>query len=715
MLYVLTKMGFAYMFDLHSCSALARVKVSETAVFASHVHEASGGVLCVSARSGNVSLLQLNEGALVNYVVKQLGKADLAMALAGRLGLAGADDLYVSEFARHLAGGDVEGAIRTAAQSPHGILRTAATIQKLQALPPLPNGQAPVLRYFTVLMETAKLNKVESIELARPALQQGKVPLIEKWLGEEKLTCSEALGDMVMALNPKLALAIFLRSGDAHEKVIQTLLATGDFSKIVPYSLKFNFRPNFIFILQQLVHANPKAAEELAKQLVKEAAAAGAPPLLEIPAIIDVFMQFQRLQEATAFLLDVLAEDKPEQGFLQTKLLEMNLLGGAPQVAHAVLGSNMFHHFDKARIALLCEKSQLYQRALELYTDMKDVKRVLGSSQSLPPDFLVAYFGNLTAENVLDCLNELLKNPANEALVVKIATQYSDQLTPEELIKVFESHKMYNGLFYYLGAIVNTSENKVVHYKYIVAAANLKQVKEVERVCRDSTVYDPVAVRDFLKDAKLPDPRPLIHVCDRFNFVDDLTSYLWANKLGKFVEVYVQKVAPANTPAVIGKLLDLDAEEDFIRSLLDSVRMLCPVEALVEEVEKRNRLRLLQPWLEQRVRDGNTDAHTHNALGKIYVTLNKEPQAWLKSNSYYDSKVVGKFCEKLDPFLAYLAYRRGGAACDAELIEVTSRNGLWKDQARYLVDHDPAMPLWQVALVAGVHFLGYYIFRGANR
>jgi excisionase family DNA binding protein len=225
----------------------------------------------------------------------------------------------------------------TASTSTFLPLRTAATIQKLQSLPALENGQAPVLRYFTVLMETSKLNKVESLELARPALQQGKVPLIEKWLGEEKLTCSEQLGDMVMALNPKLALSIFLRSGDAHEKVVQTLLATGDFAKIVPYALKFNYRPNFIFILQQLVHANPKAAEELAKQLVKESAAAGQPPLLEIPAIIDVFMQFQRLQEATAFLLDVLAEDKAEQGFLQTKLLEMNLLGGAPQVAHAVL------------------------------------------------------------------------------------------------------------------------------------------------------------------------------------------------------------------------------------------------------------------------------------------------------------------------------------------------------------------------------------------
>jgi clathrin heavy chain len=50
-------------------------------------------------------------------------------------------------------------------------------------------------------------------------------------------------------------------------------------------------------------------------------------------------------------------------------------------------------------------------------------------------------------------------------------------------------------------------------------------------------VYDPVSVRDFLLDAKLPDPRPLIHVCDRFGFTEELTSYLYANKLQKFIEV----------------------------------------------------------------------------------------------------------------------------------------------------------------------------------
>ena len=49
---------------------------------------------------------------------------------------------------------------------------------------------------------------------------------------------------------------------------------------------------------------------------------------------------------------------------------------------------------------------------------------------------------------------------------------------------------------------------------------------QVERVCRDSTVYDPETVKQFLMDAKLPDPRPLIHVCDRHDFVEEMTSYL---------------------------------------------------------------------------------------------------------------------------------------------------------------------------------------------
>lgn len=49
----------------------------------------------------------------------------------------------------------------------------------------------------------------------------------------------------------------------------------------------------------------------------------------------------------------------------------------------------------------------------------------------------------------------------------------------------------------------------------------------------------------------------------------------------------MQKVSPQKTPQVVGKLLDLDANEDFVRGLLQSIGILCPVEELVEQVSSR--------------------------------------------------------------------------------------------------------------------------------
>jgi clathrin heavy chain len=80
---------------------------------------------------------------------------------------------------------------------------------------------------------------------------------------------------------------------------------------------------------------------------------------------VDIFMAQNMIQPATSFLLDALKENKPEQGPLQTRLLEMNLLH-APQVADAILGNEMFTHYDKPRIANLCQQAGLLQRVSEL-------------------------------------------------------------------------------------------------------------------------------------------------------------------------------------------------------------------------------------------------------------------------------------------------------------------------------------------------------------
>ena len=52
----------------------------------------------------------------------------------------------------------------------------------------------------------------------------------------------------------------------------------------------------------------------------------------------------------------------------------MNLMA-APQVADAIMANDMFTHYDKPRIAMLCEKAGLVQRAMEHYENVDDIKR----------------------------------------------------------------------------------------------------------------------------------------------------------------------------------------------------------------------------------------------------------------------------------------------------------------------------------------------------
>ena len=77
-------------------------------------------------------------------------------------------------------------------------------------------------------------------------------------------------------------------------------------------------------------------------------------------------MEQNMVQQCTSFLLDALKNNRPAEGHLQTRLLEMNLMS-APQVADAILGNQMFTHYDRAHVASLCEKAGLLQRVSEYH------------------------------------------------------------------------------------------------------------------------------------------------------------------------------------------------------------------------------------------------------------------------------------------------------------------------------------------------------------
>ncbi|EGX50827.1 hypothetical protein AOL_s00054g913 [Orbilia oligospora ATCC 24927] len=692
-IYLITKYGFIHLYDLETGTCIFMNRISTETIFITSPHDQTSGILGVN-RKGQVLLVSVDESNIIPYLQQNPANGALAMKLASRAGLAGADDLYQDQFEQLMRTQSYVEAARVAANSPRGFLRTPQTIERFKNLPN-PQGQLSViLQYFGMLLDKGGLNKYESLELVRPVLAQNRKHLLEKWLKENKLECSEELGDIVRTQDLNLALGIYQKA-NVPQKVIACLAETGQFEKIVPYSQHTGYQPDYTALLSHIVRINPEKGAEFATQLANVEGGS----LIDIERVVDVFLSQNMIQQATAFLLDALKENKEEQGHLQTRLLEVNLIN-APQVADAILGNEMFSYYDKQKIATLCENAGLLQRALEHYEDIGSIKRVVVNTNQLNQEWLVTYFGRLSVDQSFECLTEMLRFNIRQNLqvVVLVATKYSELLGAQRLIELFEKFKTFEGLYHFLGSIVNVSNDSEVHFKYIQAATKCGQFTEVERICRDSNAYNPEKVKNFLKESRLPEMLPLIIVCDRFNFIHDLVLYLYQNQQFKSIEVYVQRVNPARTPAVIGGLLDVDCEESIIKSLLQSVNSAAiPIDELVGEVEKRNRLKLLLPSLESTLASGNQQPAVYNALAKIYIDSNNNPEKFLKENDQYDSLVVGKYCEKRDPSLALIAYQKGQN--DLELIKITNENSMFKPQARYLVKRAD-VELWNFVLSA---------------
>ena len=690
-IYLVTKYGFIHLYDLESARCIFMNRISSETIFTTSADSDSAGIVGVN-RKGQVLSVKIDEQTIVPYLLSNPANGDLALKLASRAGLSGADNLYQQQFDQLCAQNNYTEAAKLAANSPRGFLRTPQTIDRFKSVQQQTGQLSVILQYFGMLLDKGALNRIESVELVRPVLQQNRKHLLEKWLKENKLECSEELGDLARIHDTQLALSIYLRANVPH-KVVAGFAETGQFEKILPYAKQNGYQPDYVQLLQHLVRVNAEKGAEFAGTLVNDENG----PLVDIDRVVDVFQSQNLIQPATAFLLEALKDNHPEQGQLQTRLFEMNLVNH-PQVADAILGTNMFSHYDKARIAQLCENAQLYQRALENSEDPVMIKRNIVRTDRLDGEWLVGYFGRMSLEQSLDCLNEMLKTNIRQNLqaVVQIATKYSDLLGSSRLIDLFEKYRTAEGLYYYLGSIVNLSEDADVHFKYIEAATKMNQTTEVERICRESNYYNPEKVKNFLKEARLTEQLPLIIVCDRFNFIHDLVLYLYQNQQFKSIEIYVQRVNPARTPFVMGGLLDVDCDESIIKNLLQSVDPASiPIDDLVSEVESRNRLKLLLPFLEATLASGNQQQAVYNALAKIYIDSNNDPEKFLKENDMYDPLTIGKYCEKRDPSLAFIAYRKGQN--DVDLINISNENGMYKAQARYLLERSD-LEIWAFVL-----------------
>eukprot|EP00924_Labyrinthula_sp_SR-Ha-C_P001550 maker-scaffold_18-snap-gene-1.5-mRNA-1 protein AED:0.42 eAED:0.42 QI:0/0/0/0.66/1/1/3/0/1799 len=716
LVYTITRKGFLFLFDIYTGKQVCGAQITADTIFATTISKSGTDFVGLTVKKGQMISAGVDGGALVPFLLRK-NETELALSLCSRLNLPGAEDLVMQQYNNFLLSQDYASAAKVAASSPNGMLRTNETIQKFKGL----QGNF-LLQYFKVILEKGPLNKVESVELCRLILAQGNTQTLEKLIGEDKLYFSEELGEQILSYNSthgdsrelyQLCLKIFLKS-EAHESVIKTLVKVGQFDKIVPYCEKVGFTVDFPSILRTLAKQNSGGIGDFAKSLVL-----ATPPLLKKEVAADILISHNLAQESTAFLLAVLKDDKAEDAKLQTKLLEMIITSKNDTVADAVFNNEMFHHFDRSYIGALLEKSGNFKRALQLHEEINDVRKCfpkyLNSLYSMQQekdvtkpdeDFIVNYFNKLTEAHMMEMLGLIMetyretKNQGCIRLFVAVGTEHSSSLNMPDVIELLEKHGSTEGIYFLTSNLLTSAPSPEIVYKMIESACTLEQYEVVAKIIKENEFVDPIRdqLKNFFLIEKFSDPRPFIHLCDRFGFVDELTTYLVNNDFIRHLEIYVEKVNPGRASQVVAKLIDLDCPEKLVKTVLnyDSVRANVDYEDLVESLEKRNKLYLIKDILEEKITvEKSTDIVVHNALAKLKILTNSGAKEFLETDSYYEHKVVGKFCENFDPSLAFICYAKSNGDCDVELVNVSVQNELYKELSLYCIDRQ-STELWDM-------------------
>ncbi|KAL6581754.1 Clathrin heavy chain [Orobanche minor] len=225
------------------------------------------------------------------------------------------------------------------------------------------------------LLIKGKLNAFESLELSCLVVNQNRKNLLENWLAEDKLEWEE-LGDLVKTVDKDPILKIYIKAR-ATPKVVAAFAERREFDKILIYSKQVGYTHHYRFLLQTILRVDQKFALMLCQM-------EGGCPVDYNNITGSLSSGRNMIREETKFVLDVLKPNLPEHAFLQTKVLEINLVT-FPDVADAILAN-----------------------ALQHYSELPDIKRVIVNTHVVEPQALVEFFGTLIEEWAMECMKDLL-------------------------------------------------------------------------------------------------------------------------------------------------------------------------------------------------------------------------------------------------------------------------------------------------------------------
>jgi clathrin heavy chain len=681
LLYMVTNQGTLFLFEIGSGSMILRSRLSDCNVNMGCKNLVSGGIMVLN-KKGNVICVDTESNYIVEYLQKMCSHVDgiqeHAKNLAIRYGLPGAEQYFTEKFSQLMLSNNYVEAAKVVASSPGELLRNKATLDKFRTLQD-ETGRSMLQRYFSIAIEPvgSQLNALESMELVGLVITK-RPEMVKGWINENKLTLTENLGDLIKPNDLDTAITVYEKIGSV-QKVNMCKMEKGDFGSLGNINAVEGLN-----MIRNAIMTNPAQAVSLAISLTKGGK-------VSAHQCCEIFHSGNKPLELTKFFVECMTTDSAADSQWQTIVFELNLRTNA-NYAMQLFQSGKYTHYSKEKLAPLCEQNNMLQQALECYSDLKDIRRIVLNVHVFQVDYLVKFLGSLPVDQCLVCLQDLLKsNRANLNLVSQVASTNFQKLGVAPVVEIFKNTGCYDGIEMFLGQLLPNTQDHEIYFRYIEAALKCGKIQQVEMVITEApNCYDAQKVKALLMSTKLSRPQALITLCDKNDWIEELTRYLWSNGQQRYIEVYVMTVSPQRAPQVLGAMIDLEAEESYIKQMLNSIKLnmpnSAPVEELIAEFEKRNKVRLLENWLEQRMAEGTQQPAVHNAMIKLAIDTDKDPQKLLSENQFYDTKEIGQYVEDRDPHLAVIAYRRDWGKCDYQLIELTNKNALYRIQAKYLIE-----------------------------
>lgn len=116
-IFLVTKYGFIHLYDLETGVCIYMNRISGETIFVTADHKATSGIVGVN-RKGQVLSVGVAEQNIIPYILNTLSNTALAVKLASRANLPGADDLYLQQFRQLFTSGNYSEAAKVAANSP---------------------------------------------------------------------------------------------------------------------------------------------------------------------------------------------------------------------------------------------------------------------------------------------------------------------------------------------------------------------------------------------------------------------------------------------------------------------------------------------------------------------------------------------------------------------------------------------------------------------